>query len=251
VEQTPPLDLDRPRSVGELLSTAIELFVRHSGLFLSVTLLVVAPVVILVDGVWGGALRDGSDYAPSTAAAAVSALLTAFAVPSLVTSLHAVIVRDMGRGGSAPSVGRALNAAAPRIPFALGAVILSTIGIGVGFLLLIVPGIWLAVRWYFAGQAAVLDGRSPSEALQRSGELVAGRWWSTFGALLVGGIAFALIGGIGAAIAGLVHEPVAYVALLTVIQAVALSLSALFGTLLFFTLRARQAEATRVGVEPL
>lgn len=242
-QSRPPLDLSRPRSVGELLSTAVQLFTQHAALFLSVTLLVVAPIVVFVDGVWGGALRDGPDYSPSTAAGATSALLTAFALPSLVTALHAVIVRDLASRTSVPTAGQALRAAAPRFPAALGAVLLSSLGIAIGLLLLVVPGIWLAVRWYFAAQAAVLDNTSPSASLDRSAELVEGRWWETFGALLLSAVVFGVGAATASVAAGVVESPVVYVALLTVVQAVALSLSALFGTLLFFTLRARRAAA--------
>ncbi len=238
-----PLDLSRPRPVGELLSTALSLFVRHAGLFLSLTLLVVAPVVVFVDGVWGGALVDGPDYSPSRAAGAVSILLSAFAVPSLVTALHAVIVRDLGSRRDVPTAGRALREAAPRVPAALGAVLMSSIAIAIGFVLLIVPGVFLLVRWYFAAQAAVIDGTSPSASLNRSTGLVQGRWWETFGALLLGVVIFGGAATIAIEVAGLVEEPVAFVALMAVIQAVGLSLSALFGTLLFFTLRARRAVA--------
>ena len=54
------LDLDAPRDLRELAAMTLRLFGRHSGLFLSVTLLVVAPVVILLDGVWGRGLVEGS-----------------------------------------------------------------------------------------------------------------------------------------------------------------------------------------------
>jgi len=242
-QSNPPLDLSRPRSVGELLSTAVQLFTHHASLFLSVTLLVVAPVVIFVEGVWGGALREGPDYSPSAAAAAVSALLTTFAIPSLVTALHAVIVRDLGSRGEIPTAGRALREAAPRMLAALGAVVASSIGIAIGFVCLIVPGIWLMVRWYFGAQAAVLDGTSPGVSLDRSSELVKGRWWETFRALLLSIVVFGFAGLIASTIVRVVEQPVVFVVLLTLVQAVALSISALFGTLLFFTLRARHAAA--------
>jgi hypothetical protein len=73
----PRLDLLRPRSVGELLSTTVALLMRHSGLFLSVT------------------------------------LLTALVIPPLVTGLHAVIVRELGQG-KVLGAGEALRTAAPR-----------------------------------------------------------------------------------------------------------------------------------------
>ena len=238
-ETPPPLDLDTPRGVRELLATTVALFLRHSGLFLSVTLLVVAPVVVLVDGAWGGALRDGPDADPSSSASTASVFLAALVIPPLVTGLHAVIVRELGQG-RVLGVQAALRALAPRLPAAFGAVLLYSAGVFVGLVLFIVPGIWLAIRWYFAAQSAVLDGTRAAESLDASAALVKGRWWTTFLALVVAGLSFGLIGALARAAAGAVHEGVAYVTLLTVIQAVALSLSALFGTLLFFTLRAER-----------
>jgi hypothetical protein len=243
--QPQPLELDRPRGIGELLALAISLFLRHSGLFLSVTLLVVAPVVVLVDGAWGGALRDGSDAHAGTGAAVVSGLLTSFAIPAFVTGLHAVIVRELG-AGRVLGVAAALRAVAPRLPAALGAVALYTAGVAIGGVLLLLPGVWLSVRWYFGAQAAVLDGRSPAEALDASAQLTKDRWWRTAWALVAAGFLFGGIGALAREAAGAVHDGVAYVTLVTVIQAIALSLSALFGTLLFFALRAE-----RVAEDPL
>jgi hypothetical protein len=231
------LDLSRPRSLGELLRTTVALFVRHSGLFMSVTLLVVAPVVVLVDGVWGRMLRDGPGAHAGAGASAVSALLTVFVIPPLVTGLHAVIVRDLGRQ-VVPGIGVALRELGPRLPAAFGAVALFASGAAIGFLLLIVPGVYLFVRWYFAAQAAVLDGTSPGDSLRASEQLVAGRWWPVFGCLVVSQLVFATAGALAVLAVRAIHDPALYVAVRTIVQAIGLSLTALFGTLLFFTLRA-------------
>jgi hypothetical protein len=237
-----PLDLATPRSMAQLLTTTLALFRAHAGLFLSATLLVVAPAVLLVDGVWGRKLREGPNALPNTGVATVSLLLSALVIPSFVTALHAVIVRRLGER-QVPSVGESLREVAPRLPAALGAVVLHAIGTLLGLLMLLVPGIWIAVRWYFAAQAAVLDGTSPVDSLRRSAELVDGRWWEVFAPLLLSGVLFGGALGIGQALATLVHAGVPYVVLLTLLEALSLSLSALFGTLLFFTLRARQRDA--------
>jgi hypothetical protein len=234
------LDLTRPRSVGELLATTLRLFFAHAGLFLSLTLLVVAPVVVLVDGVWGRALWGGADaHAPAGADNAFT-LLTIFVIPPLVTGLHAVVARELGAGG-VPSVRGALHDAGPRLLPAIVTVAVATIGVMIGLLLLVLPGIWMSVRWYFGAQVAVLEGVPPQQALRRSAHLTEGRWWSTAGALSAAALTFGLAAAIATVGAGAVHDGVAYVSLLTVIQAVSLSLTALFGTLLFFSLRARQA----------
>ena len=133
-----PLDLDAPRSVRQLLGTTLALFGSHSGLFLSVTLLVVTPAVIAVDGVWARGLVDGPGAASIPAAAVTSSLLSVF-LPVLVTALHVVIVRQLG-DGQLPGVGEALRSAAPRLLVALGATLVYVVLTVVGFFLLVVPG---------------------------------------------------------------------------------------------------------------
>jgi hypothetical protein len=176
------LDLDRHRTLGELIGQTFEVFGRHLATFLTLTLLVVAPVVILVDGGWGGALAA-----------------------------------------------------------AVGAVALYTVAVAIGLLLVIVPGVWLAVRWYFGAQAAVVDGLGPADALWRSAQVVQTRWWRTFGVLLAFGIVTGVLAVVGGAIVNGIDDGALYTAGHVLLQAVFVSLSAIFGTLLFFDSRARSS----------
>jgi hypothetical protein len=232
------LDLDRPRTLGELVGLTFELFGRHLGTFLSLTLLVVAPVVILVDGVWGGYLADGGNADPSVAASGASLALGTVVIPPLVTALHVVVVQALARGEE-PTVGAALRLAAPRLPAAVGAVVLFSLGVALGLVALIVPGVWLSVRWYFAAQAAVVDGLGPADALRRSAEVVDKRWWRTFGVLLAFGLLVGIFGAVTGAVVRSIDDGAIYTSAQVVLQAVLLSLTAIFGTLLFFDSRSR------------
>jgi hypothetical protein len=117
------LDLDRGRTTGELLGATFRLFGSHLGLFTSITMLVVAPVVLVVDGVWGRGLAEGSKAHPSAASQLVGFLLLWFVVPPLVTALHVKVVQRLSEG-DVPSVGQALRDAAPSFPRAVAAVAL-------------------------------------------------------------------------------------------------------------------------------
>jgi hypothetical protein len=234
----PEVDLQRPRGVSDLFGTTFSLFIRHAGLFLSVTLVVVAPVVIVVDGVWGRGLQDGADATVPVGAAIASGLLNALIVPSMVTALHVVIVQRIG-SGSVPTIPEAFEAAADRLGAVIATVVLYFIVVAFGFLLLIVPGIWLGTRLYFGAQAAVVDGASPVEALRISYRLVGGRWWRTFGCILLAGLVFFTITSpLTAAVSFVTNGPI-FVLATVALNTVSLSLAALFGTLLFFDLRSR------------
>lgn len=242
-----PLDLAAPRGVRELLRTTLALFGRHSGLFVSMTMLVVAPVTILVNGVWEGRLTTGGSAGHPSLAAAPVAIVASFAMPVLVTALHVAAVRELG-AGRVPGVGGALRTAGPRFPAAIGAVITYSVMVFVGFLLLVVPGVWFLVRGFCAAQVAVIEGLGPFQALDRSAELVKGRWWHTAGMLLVGWLVWAIPFGLTGRAIETLHSGIAYISLLTVASALQLSLSALFGTLLYFSLRARERQARELAV---
>jgi hypothetical protein len=233
------LDLNRQRTVGELLSETIRLFGRHAGLFLSVSLIVVVPYVLFMKGVWGGVAGDGIPRHSDIWGAFAVTVLGGFAVPVLITALHAVIVREIG-AGRVPSVGEALGDAAPRMAMALLTVLIGSLFV-FGALLFVLPGIWLGTRLYFGAQAAVLEGTDPMASLKRSSELVRGRWWRTFGRLLASVLVFGVASAVASRLVRDVHPEFVRLTLAIVIEALSLSLGALFGTLMFFGYRANPA----------
>lgn len=68
------------------------------------------------------------------------------------------------------------------------------LGVGVGFVLLIIPGIWLAVRYSMALFIVVGEGVGTSEALKRSAAYTKGYFWAIFGRGFVLGLIYIVIG---------------------------------------------------------
>jgi hypothetical protein len=96
------------------------------------------------------------------------------------------------------------------------------------------------VAGYFATEAAVMERRGPLSAFRRSTDLVDHRWWRTAGTLGLGSVLLAVVFvPVGLAIDA-VDFGVAYVLLDTLVQVLQMSLTALFGTLMYFSLRARK-----------
>ncbi|MGI9611219.1 MAG: hypothetical protein ACR2NL_13075, partial [Acidimicrobiia bacterium] len=77
-----------------------------------------------------------------------------------------------------------------------------------GLLLLIIPGVWMAVMFSMTPQVMALEDRGILGSLRRSTRLVAGRWWATLGFLLI----VALLGSIAGQLIQLVALPVVAVA---------------------------------------
>jgi hypothetical protein len=71
----------------------------------------------------------------------------------------------------------------------------------IGFVFFIVPGIYLYVAMSVVVPVLIVEGKGSFDALGRSQELVRGRWWATFAALLLGVIVFGLVSvGVGAVV---------------------------------------------------
>ena len=234
----PLLDLNRPRNVGELLEATFKIFGANFGVLYTLTLIVIGPAIFLVDGVWGDGLKDGWEAEPPVEQFLVSSLLNGIVLGSLVTAIHVVVVQRIA-AGQAVALGSALKDAVRCLPAVVLVVVLYGIGMLGGFLLFVIPGVWLSVIWYFGAQVAVLEGRSAWESLRRSRDVVRGRWWRTAALLVLSNVLFGTITGPLLLATGFVDDGLPYVLLAIVGQALWMSISALFGTLLFFDLRAR------------
>lgn len=112
-----------------------------------------------------------------------AALLTMILAYVLMAMLTRASIDDLSRGRM--SLGAAVGDGV-RFFFPLFIVALLTgIGVGLGLLLLIVPGLYLATRWVVATPALVAEDLRPTAALGRSGELTEGRRWAVFGLMLL------------------------------------------------------------------
>jgi uncharacterized membrane protein YjgN (DUF898 family) len=76
-----------------------------------------------------------------------------------------------------------------------------------GFLLLVLPGIWVGIRSIFSATIVVLEGRSGRDAIRRSFDLTRGQFWRILGLLaliaLLGVISVGIVSAIAAAIVGM------------------------------------------------
>ncbi|MFL5944244.1 MAG: glycerophosphoryl diester phosphodiesterase membrane domain-containing protein [Gaiellaceae bacterium] len=78
------------------------------------------------------------------------------------------------------SIAALYRSAGRRLGALVGVALLTGAGVGVGLLLLVVPGLVLFTRWSLAVPAVMIEGRSPRSALRRSAELVRGHGWAVF-----------------------------------------------------------------------
>ena len=109
-------------------------------------------------------------------------LLTLIQIP-LVTASFACAVQRMGAGEEV-GVGDALRGGVAVFwSPALLAILLAGVFTALGFIALILPGIYLSVRLAFVGQAAAIERTGARAALRMSMRLTKGRFWSVLGIL--------------------------------------------------------------------
>lgn len=94
-------------------------------------------------------------------------------------------VRDVRDGKRDLSIGETFSRVQPRLPAIIPAGVLAGLGIILGLILLIVPGLFLLTIWAVIIPVIVLEGRSAGESFGRSRELVRGSGWNVFGVILI------------------------------------------------------------------
>jgi hypothetical protein len=239
------IELERQRDAGALLRDSLAVYLRHFWTFLALGALVVVPAELIVSGVGLDEFTADYDSSPSFAEAAIPAVVSYLVVAPLITAICVYALRSVAAGGS-PGAREAIVKGFEQFSPIFFAVLLAALGILLGAVL-IVPGVYLFVRWYFVPQTVVLEGAHGAAALRGSSRVVEGFWWRTFGLIVlvnVVALVFAVI--LGApftaaadradrAVWALVGEIVA--------SSVVQPFGALYSTLLYFDLRAR----TRAG----
>jgi len=243
VKQPFRIRLGRRPTLGALLEDSLRVYFSRFGAFVAVTATLVVPIELIVEGI--GLRQLWEPYPSRQASPALLAVgtLQGLIAGALVTPgcIHQLLAAAEGRSASArDSIRAALDAFAPVLLVTLIYALL----IAAGLVLLVLPGVFVAVRFYLGPEVVVIEGKRGLAALRRSSELVRGAGWRVFG---VGLVSTLLAGTVGVLIQ-LPFDAAARAAdsaaILLVGGALAQALTtpvvALVATLLYFDLRARK-----------
>jgi hypothetical protein len=197
-------------SIGEILDAGIKVVVRHWKPLMGCIVGLTAPVwilyVLVIASVDSSLLEADSQFetsASSTGSDVDTTAIVGFGLSGvllLVTFLIAFtacfkVVSDAWLG-SEPSIGRSLRFGLRRSPMVALLALIVGIATGIGFILCLLPGIWLSVLWCLAFPALLFERIGPFKAMRRSSSLVKGRWWASLLLVVVGYLLVTILGGI-------------------------------------------------------
>src|SRR6185503_19937928 len=165
--------------IGDVLSEAWGLYKRFFGQFF-LTALVVFVVLDLLAALVDRASGDNTRV--NVFWALLGALISVVGYFWVQAALIET-VNDVRDGRADRSIGETYSAVRPRLASATIAAILA--GIGIGLILLIIPGLYLLTIWSMVIPVVVIERRSAGEAFGRSREVVSGNFWSVFGLIIV------------------------------------------------------------------
>lgn len=176
------MNVGTDRSLISLIGDAFSLYVRYPLLFVTLAALVIVPYQLLVLLVTGtGPLEIES---VETGTLFLLEMVDWALVVPLISALHVHAVADV-KEGETPRLGSVSRRSLAALPVVAAASVMSGLGILLGFVALIIPGIYLLLRWSLVAQAAAIERNGWLDALRRSSELMHGFYWRVLGFLLL------------------------------------------------------------------
>lgn len=224
--------MDRKLDVGDTLSEVFSTYRAQAGVLLPVAFWLFL-VVAIVNGL----------IATSLALVPISLAISVIAA-TLYQGMVVGLVRDVQSGRRNSSAGELLRSAAPVILPLIGASLLSGLGVGLGIVLFVVPGLILLTIWAVIAPVIVVERSGAIPAFGRSRALVRGNGWRVFGAILVAFlitfIAGLVLGAIGAGVANGAIVRIVFNAIAATLTA---PIGALLAAVLYFRLRSIEESA--------
>jgi uncharacterized membrane protein YqhA len=231
------VDLRRPRSVGEIIAGAVRCWLAYPLLFGALTLAVVVPYALIVRFVEQSNLVGGSSH--GTLAALVLLLIDVLLVGPLVSALHIHALVRIG-DQQVPHLREVLLRGIRVVPVVAAAQVVAGLLTAVGFVLFIVPGLFLLAVWAVVAQVAAIENTNWPGALRRSADLTRGARWHALAVVVSVGLINGVIETVGAAAVGTGLSVPALIAGV-VVRTITLSFSALTSAMLYYDLHARSS----------
>jgi hypothetical protein len=225
---TPKLD------VGKVFNRIFELYTSQASVYLPAALILYIPLALVT-----GAVLSGTGGLFVLLLIVALGFVTAFIYQGLVVRS----VQDLQDGQRDLSIGELFRSVLPVLGMLIVVGIVGGIAIGIGFLLLIVPGVILVTIWAVVAPAVVIEGKG-FDAFGRSYALTRGNFWQVLAVIVVLFVVQFIIQRIFGAIGGGISDSLFAYAIFTLIGNVIVApLSALASAVMYFELVGLQGQA--------
>lgn len=245
----------RPRTLGEILSAAFDIYKANASNLILIVAVVVVPLSLL------GALLAQLVAAPKKETITVlgqtqtitDRTFAAFVLGAIIAAIVAVIISAvlqaaMMRGAALATIGDPVDVEASyrwgfkRFGSVLLVGLLVGITVAIGFILLIVPGIIFLTLFSVSIPALVIENRRGTEAMKRSWNLASDHFWHVLGVILVAAIITGVVSGVIGSFGG--SNWFASWIFSAIAQIITVPFSALVSVLLYLDLRSRKEALT-------
>lgn len=204
-----------PKTLGEILSAAFNLYKANAASLILIVAIVVVPLTF-ISSLFSGVVFEGSKHTVVLFGQPVEVIDRSFGfflAGALITALISVIISAVLqaailRAAAQATIGDPVDPQESyRFGFKrLGSVILVSILVGLvvvgGFILLVIPGLIFLVFLSVSVPVLIVENRRGRAALSRSWNLVKGHFWHAVGVIVVAGLITGIVGGIIGSIGG-------------------------------------------------
>jgi hypothetical protein len=226
-------------SIGAVLDEAWTFFTRFFLRFFLIGLVVFAVVNLLYALVVEAISADDGGAAIWLG---VVGLAAAVIGTTWLQGAFVYAVQDARDGSLEAPLGEVFSRVSSSIVPLLVAGFLAGLGIALGLLLLIVPGLFLMTIWAVIAPVIVIEKRQPFGAFGRSRELVRGHGWTVFAIVLITALLTGIAGGILQAAFSFLPRFLEIVVGGTVAQAIVAPFGAIALAITYFRLRDARAD---------
>ena len=168
----------QPISARNVVSRVWEIYREQAGVLIGTAMVLFGLEFLIV------ALLPSASIAITVLFAALSILYQGMVVK---------LVQDLQENRRDHSIRDLLRSVEPVLLPLIGVSILAGLGIAIGFVLFIIPGLILLVIWSVVAPVMVLERPGVFAAFGRSRELVRGNGWAVFRVILIVGFAVILV----------------------------------------------------------
>jgi hypothetical protein len=230
--------------IGGVIGETFRTYGAQAGLILGAAFVIFLPIAII-----DGFIENEGGFLLSLVGSVISIVATYWFQGMVVQA-----VRDIQDGRRDFTLGALFSSVQNVVGTLIVVGILAGIGIAIGFVLIIIPGLILLTIWSVVGPAVVVDRTGVLGAFGRSRELVRGHGWAVFAVIVFFFIIIAIGHAIIAAIASGVSDTVVGYAVASLVGNLFLApLGALAAAVLYFNLRRLHGEPevpATAGYEP-